>query len=71
MPQSIRDWIDRYLNYASTLAYYQAFNSMQNHRTLWTALPDLVWNCSGLRYGCPRPSPAPPAPRDANLRPSP
>ncbi len=50
MPQSIRDWIDRYLEYVSNLSYYQAFNSLQHNRGLFVGLPDLVWNCTGLRY---------------------
>lgn len=47
--QNIRTWIDSYLLFVKNAPFHMVLVSYRQHRTLWFALPDLVWGVPNLR----------------------
>ncbi|KJR88706.1 uncharacterized protein SPSK_06843 [Sporothrix schenckii 1099-18] len=45
----LQTWIDQYLLFAKTSPFERVYESYTVHRSLWLALPDLIWGTPNLR----------------------
>ncbi|CAK7220748.1 hypothetical protein SEUCBS140593_004335 [Sporothrix eucalyptigena] len=47
--QQLQEWIEQYLLFAKTSTFERVYQSYTANRSLWLALPDLIWGAPNLR----------------------